>query len=137
MDGRRSGVDWTAKTFLYQARNPSAVIQVRVRQNDRINVTRWNGSVLPVALAPFLRSLKKATVDQDLESLVAARIIGCVDQVLGAGHGAGCTEKLDIGQELSPGKNGFQSFNVSKLTKNRFRCFTASRLQGFKAAERS
>src|ERR1019366_1622343 len=95
---------WTAKTFLYQARNPSAVIQVRVRQNDRINITRRNGSGLPVALAPFLRSLKKATVDQNLESLLAARIIGCVDQVLGAGHGAGCSEKLDVEQEAPPEK---------------------------------
>jgi hypothetical protein len=50
-----------------------------------------------------------AAVDQNLESLLPARIIGCVDQVLGAGYSTGRAEKLDVGQEASPEMNRFQS----------------------------
>ena len=89
------------KPFFHQAWNPATVIEVRVRENDGINFARRDRSVLPVALAPFFLSLKKAAVDQNLDSLLAARIVGGVDQVLRAGHGPGCAEKLDVGQEAS------------------------------------
>jgi hypothetical protein len=77
------------------------VIEMRMRKNNRINFTRRNRSVLPVALAPFFLSLKKSAVDQNLESLLAARIISGVDQVLRASHGPGSAEKLDVGQTFS------------------------------------
>src|SRR5207302_6027254 len=76
-----------------QARDPSAVVKVRMRQDDRINLLCRDGRVLPVALAPFFLALKKSAVDQDLQ-------VARVDKVLGAGDRARRAEELDIGHEV-------------------------------------
>jgi hypothetical protein len=77
------------------------VIEMRMRKNNGINFTRRDWGVLPVALAPFFLSLEKSTVDQNLQSMLAARIVGSVDQVLRASYGPGSAEKLDVGQTSS------------------------------------
>jgi hypothetical protein len=73
---------------------------MRMGKNNRINFTRRHRGVLPVALAPFFLSLEKPAVDQN-QSLLAARIVSSVDQVLRARHAPGCSEKLDVGHDLS------------------------------------
>ncbi len=92
------GVDRAVESFFDQARNPAAVVEVRVGKNDGIDFAGGHRRVLPVFFAPFLLSLKHSAIDQDLQSLLATRIGGGVDEVLGAGDGAGGAEKLNIGQ---------------------------------------
>ena len=101
IDGRLSRIDRPAKTFLHQSRNPAAVIEMGVRENNRIDLTRRNRRVLPVPFAPFFLSLKEPAVNQNLNSLLAARIVGGVDQMLRTSHRPSRAEKLDIGQDLS------------------------------------
>src|SRR6185312_6614192 len=48
----RGRIDSSAKSLLHQARNPAAVIEVRMRQNQILNVIGRQRKVLPVALAP-------------------------------------------------------------------------------------
>jgi hypothetical protein len=43
-----------------------------VGKNNRIDFTRRDRSVLPVALAPFFLSLEKPAIDQNLKSPLAA-----------------------------------------------------------------
>jgi hypothetical protein len=50
------------------------MIEVGVRQDDRIDLLGQNRCVMPVALAPFLRTLKQAAVDEGLESVLPRRI---------------------------------------------------------------
>ena len=71
IDGRRGRVNWTFKSFFRQAWNPSAMIQVCVRQDDRVDICGWSGKFLPVTFAPFFLALEKATVDQNLDALLA------------------------------------------------------------------
>jgi hypothetical protein len=61
------------------------MIQVRVRQYNRIDVLGLNDKMLPVQLAQVLQSLEKSAVDQD------AGIAIC-DQVFGAGDGTGTAQ---------------------------------------------
>jgi hypothetical protein len=77
------------------------VIEMRVGKNNRVNLTRRDWGVLPVALAPFFLSLEKSAVDQNLKSPLATQVVGRIDQVLRASHGTGSTEKLDVGHDLS------------------------------------
>ena len=95
------GVDRPAETFFHQARNPATVIEMRMGKNDGIDFARRDRSILPIALAPFLLSLEKSAVDQNLKSLLATRIVGSVDQVLRARDRAGGAEKLNVGQTSS------------------------------------
>jgi hypothetical protein len=64
---------------------------MRVGENNRVNFTRRDRGVPPVALAPFLLPLEEAAVDQNLKPLLAARIAGGVDEVLRASDGPGGT----------------------------------------------
>ena len=61
--GRRS-VDGSAKSLFDQARNPAAVIEVGVREDDGINLPGRNRRVTPISLAPFLGALEEATVNE-------------------------------------------------------------------------
>src|SRR5208282_274853 len=101
IDSRRRGVNRPVETFFHQARNPSTMIEMRMSKDNGINFARWDGSVLPIALAPFLLSLEKSAVDQKLKPLFATRIVSSVDQVLRSGNCTGRAEKLDVGQAIS------------------------------------
>src|SRR5581483_7659922 len=92
--GGRSRVDPSPKTLLNQARNPSAVVEVRMSEDHRVNISGRNRRWLPVSFSPLFRPLEQAAVDQDLKSILPAPIGSGVDQVLGTGHGAGCAQKL-------------------------------------------
>ncbi len=97
--GRR--VNRPAKTFFHETRNPAAVVQMRVGQNNRVNLFGRNRRVAPVALAPVLLSLEKPAIDQSLEPAFAAGVT-CVDEMFRAGYGTCSAEKLDVGQAFSP-----------------------------------
>src|SRR5579872_6747516 len=101
IDGWRRGVDRPAESLFHQAWNPAAVIEMGVGQNDRVDLLRRDGRVAPVALAPFLRTLKEPAIDKDLEAALARRVAS-VDQVLRTSHGSCSAEKLDIGQSFLP-----------------------------------
>src|SRR5574340_435532 len=73
------------------------MIEVGVSEDDGVNLARRQRRVRPVALPPLLLPLEKSAIHQDLEARFAARDVGGVDQVLGAGDGAGCAQKLDVG----------------------------------------
>ena len=77
-----------AEALRDEARQIAAVIEVRVRQHDRLDARRRHRQVLPVALAQLLQALEQPRVDHD------ARAVG-VDEVLRARDGAGGAEKRD------------------------------------------
>jgi len=97
IDGGRRGVDGSAKPLFDQSRNPAAVIEVGVREDDRINFPGRNRRVPPISLAPFLRALEETAVNEELKALLAASITG-VDQVLRAGDRPGSTQELYVRQ---------------------------------------
>ena len=101
IDRRRRGENSPAESFLHQSRNPSAVIEVRMGQDDRVDRSGRNRRVVPVTLTPFFRPLKKPAVDQYLVTALAGRISG-VDQVLRASNGSRRSKKLDVGQTFLP-----------------------------------
>ena len=55
-----------AETLRHQPRQIAAMIEVRVRQDDRVDVCRGNRQVLPVALAQLLQPLEQPRVDRTL-----------------------------------------------------------------------
>ena len=67
-------------------------------ENDRVDLTRRNRHILPIAFTPFFLALKESAINQDLKAIFAARICAGVNQVLGAGHGPRRAKKLDVGQ---------------------------------------
>src|SRR5438552_2557482 len=75
------------------------MIKMSVRQNQTLDVLRGKWQFLPVSLAPFFLSLKKAAVDEHLRAGLSRRIARRVDQVFGSGDGTGSAEELDVGQE--------------------------------------
>ena len=79
------------------------MIQMRVRQDDGIDLARRNRQLFPVALTPFLLALEQTAIDEDLNSLFAVAIKRSVDEMLRSGHRPGCAQKLDVRQILPPG----------------------------------
>src|SRR5687768_18547604 len=65
---------------------PSAVVDVGMREDDDIDGFGWNGERSPVAQAEAFESLEQSAIDQDALAVD-------VQQVLGAGHGTGGSEK--------------------------------------------
>src|SRR5215469_9372677 len=58
IDSGWRGVDRAAEAFFDEARNPSAVVEVSVGEDDGVDFFRGNRSVTPVALAPLFRALE-------------------------------------------------------------------------------
>ncbi len=58
------------------------MVEVRVREDDGVNLLRGDGQFLPVAFAPLLLSLEQAAIDQNLQALPAIAIEGGIEQVL-------------------------------------------------------
>src|SRR5579864_4943315 len=141
----RRGVNRPAEAFFHQPGNPSAVIKMGMRQDDRIDFFRRNRSVMPVPLPPIFLSLEQSAIDEDLQSTAARRISG-IDQMLRSSHGAGGAKKLDVSQSIPPksenpnckrrdgyfcarGPAAFTSGGASKFSK-----FLAKRLRKSSAA---
>jgi ribosomal protein RSM22 (predicted rRNA methylase) len=61
------------------------MIQVRMRQYDRIDVLGFNGQALPIKFAQVFQSLEQSAVDQDAGTAIC-------DQVFGAGDGTGTAQ---------------------------------------------
>ena len=100
IDGRLRGVDRAAVAFLHQSRNPTTVIEMRVRQNHRIDFIRWNGRLLPIPFAPLLLSLEESAVDQHLETRSSCAVVVRVNQMFRTGYRTCRAEKLYVGQEF-------------------------------------
>src|ERR1700730_2562419 len=88
IDGWRSGVNRSAETLFHQARNPSAMVEVGMRQDDRVDFPGRHRRVPPIALSPFFRTLKDPAIDENLNAVLPRRV-SCVNEILRAGHGAG------------------------------------------------
>ena len=82
IDRGRRGIDGTAESFPHQPRNPAAMVEVGVSQDDSVNAGRRHRRGLPVAQPPFLGSLEHAAIDEHLKSGFTAPVSRGVDQVL-------------------------------------------------------
>ena len=58
-----------------QARQIPAMIEVRVRQNQRVNRRRRNRERLPVAVAQFFESLEQPAIDEDSMSAEVEQVL--------------------------------------------------------------
>ena len=84
--GRRRTPDPSLETLCDQPRQKAAVIEVRVRENHRLDGIRPDRKRLPVSLTEILQSLKEATIDEQPSPVH-------LEQVLGSGDGARRAEK--------------------------------------------
>ena len=87
------------------------MVQMRVGQDDCVNLGRRYRRVLPVALAPFFVTLKQPTINKNLKAILSAAIYPRVDQVFRTCDRAGGAEKLNVGQESSPSMRGCYLLN--------------------------
>ena len=87
-----------------------------MREDDRIDPVCRDREVLPVALAPFLRSLKEPAVDEHLKTAVA-RGISSIDEMFRASHGPCRAKKLDVSQTVSliPESVGEKAYRTCSL----------------------
>src|ERR1017187_8072875 len=102
VNSRPRGVNRSAESFFYEAGKPAVVVEVSVRQDDRINFLGRNRRAAPVALAPFFRALKEAAIDENLDAVFLRRV-SRIDQMLRAGDRFRGAQKLDVGQAFPPG----------------------------------
>ena len=100
IDRRRRGINWPVESLFGQPGNPAAMVEMRVRQNHRIDVARGNRSIFPVAQSPIFRALKKTAVHQHLHAGLVGNVVARVDEVLRSGNGPGSAEKLKIGHSV-------------------------------------
>ena len=100
VDRRRGGIDRPVEALLDQPRNPTAMVEVRMREDHCVYLLRRNRHILPVSLPPLFVALEQPTVDQDLKAILAGGIARSIDEMLGAGHGACGPEELDVCHSL-------------------------------------
>ena len=93
LDARRRGEHLAAKAELDQARNEAAVVDVRMRQQHRVDRGRRHRQRRPVAQAQLLQALEQPAIDEQAPAVV-------FDEVLRSRHGAGGTEELQSHQSL-------------------------------------
>src|SRR5512138_598024 len=79
-------IDGAFEAQVHEARQVSAVIDVRVRQHDGIELLRIEWKMRPILEAQILEALKHPAVDEHL-TLTAG------EQVLGTGDGLGRAEE--------------------------------------------
>jgi hypothetical protein len=77
------------------------MVEVGMRQDDRVDFSGRNRRVPPIALAPLFRTLKDPAIDENLNAVLPRRVSG-VDQMLRAGNSARGAKKLDVGQMFLP-----------------------------------
>jgi hypothetical protein len=86
VDGGRRGQHHPFETLANQQRQRARVVQVRVREQHRVNAAGVEGQRLPVHLPQRLPALEQAAVDEQL-------VTAMFEQVLRAGHRAGCAQE--------------------------------------------
>src|SRR5215470_11276305 len=101
VDRRLRRVDRALEALFDQPGNPTAVVQMGMGQDHGINLSRRHWRIFPVADAPLLPALKQATVNENLQALLAVEIAGCVDEMLRARHRSCGAQKLKISQVSS------------------------------------
>src|SRR3970282_2034915 len=82
------------ETVFYQQRQIPGMIQVRMRQHNRIDARRIDWEWLPIAQPKLLETLEQAAVDQDAGFAVR-------QQILGTGNRADAAQKRDEHLRLS------------------------------------
>jgi hypothetical protein len=87
--------------LLYQAWNPPAMVEMRVRQNEAFNIACGKWEILPITVSPFLLALEQPAVHQQLRTPLAGTIARNVQQMLGTCNSARCTKKLYVCQGTS------------------------------------
>src|SRR5574338_765686 len=87
--------DWPTKAVAHERREITRVIEMGVRENDRVDLVRCNRELGPIALAQQLEALEQTAID---ENPMAA----CVDQMLRSGDGAGGAEELERDRHCNP-----------------------------------
>src|SRR5215472_9771765 len=100
VDRRLRRVDCALETFFDQPGNPAAVVQMGVGQDHGVNLSRRYWRIFPVADAPLLPTLKQATVNENLQALLAVEIAGGVDEMLRACHRSRSAQKLKVSQSV-------------------------------------
>ena len=81
------GVDGPREALAHEERQPAAVVQVRVGQQDRVDLVRGHGGGRPVPLPQRLRALEEAAIHEETRG-------PRLEQVPGPGDGARGTQKL-------------------------------------------
>src|SRR5574338_742556 len=87
--------DLPTKAVAHERRKITRVIEVGVRENDRVDLIRRDRELGPVALAQQLEALEQTAID---ENPMAA----CVDQMLRSGDGARGAEELERDCHCNP-----------------------------------
>ena len=82
----RRAIDPPSEPLCHQARQVAGMIEVRMRQDHRMNRRGFNREWAPVALAQGLQPLKETAVNEN-------PLIAGIEQVLRSGHGTGRAEK--------------------------------------------
>src|SRR5262249_21055973 len=100
VDGRLRGVDRALETSFDQPGNPATVVEMGVGQNHGVDLSRRYWSIFPVADAPLFPTLKQTTVNENLQSLLAVKIAGGVDEMLRARHRPRGAQKLKVSQSV-------------------------------------
>ena len=90
-----------------QPRQPAAVIDVRVREDDGVDRLGRDRQRRPVAQAQLLQALEQPAVEQDSLAID-------FEEVLGAGHRAGGTEKRQRGHRQATYSFGFRLSAVAR-----------------------
>src|SRR5664279_5083822 len=109
-DGALGGVDRAVEALRHYVWNQSAVVQMGMGQDDRVEagrVVREGNSIAHLLVRP---ALKHAAVDENLGPLGG-------EQELGSGHGIGSAEEA--------------YFHTRILTRRRFCCAPAARLSAY------
>ena len=86
---RRGGMDRPMKALPRQQRQIARMVDMRMRQQDEVDLGGRNRQGLPVALAQLFEALEQAAIDQD-----AAPVR--LDEVFRAGHRADPAEESDL-----------------------------------------
>jgi len=72
---------WSRKTLPDQQRKVAGVIEMSMREQNRIDPMGVNREAIPIAQAQRLEALEQAAIDQE-------SVVSTLDEVLGAGNGS-------------------------------------------------
>ncbi len=78
--------DWPCKTLLDQQRQVAGMVEMGVREKNRLDPMRINREAIPIAQAQCLEALKQPAIDQK-------SMAGILNEVLGAGNGSSAAQE--------------------------------------------
>ena len=86
MRGRCGAEGWPGKALPGQQRKIAGVIEMGVREQNRIDPMGIGREAFPIAQAQRLEALKQAAIDQQ-------SMVGTLNEVLGAGNGSSAAQE--------------------------------------------